>query len=281
MSQSSRILLLGSSGMLGIHLAAALHQRGMRTILHHAGPRFERPKDIWNCLSLHEPSTVVNCMGYTGQDTAEHYRVNACFPRVIADYTQAANVFFVQVSTNAVFADDRSRQWLPNDPLDPQTPYEVAKALGEDPRAYVIRTTFIGASPSGRGIFNRLLAGKSYTDRTWNGVTVWALAHHIGGIILGRDGKSSGGVEHIHSPGITTLRHLCKALGASSIASSKQGASRLLGGGPKLPDFYHQLEEYLNWLSEAENCWEGTGVNPGTWSDFRAPRERSRPLGSD
>ncbi len=251
MSRSSRVLLLGSRGLLGSHLAVALRDRGVGSILEHSAPRFNREDEIREYILNHNPTTVVNCIGYTGPEAAEHDRVNGRFPRVMGDCCHSLGALFIHVSTNAVFAPDEERLWLPSDPVAPRTPYEVSKVSGEDPRAYIIRASFIGASPKGVGIYDRLRQGLPFVDRRWNGVTADTLARHITDVIVERDGIPSSILEHVHSPRVTRFRDIGRMLRSASRAAEENKDARLLGGGKPLPDLEEQLNGYVRWIAES------------------------------
>ena len=189
-------------------------------------------------------STVVNCIGYAGAERATHFQVNGCLPRAVADWSERNGAFCILISTNAVFAPSASRHWLPSDKPAPRTDYEIAKLFGEAPNAYVIRASFIGRSPQGRGLLDRLLAGQPYVDRVWNGVTASALATRVVELIRERDGAPGKGIEHVHSPRATSIRRIVELLESSSPAQGSADDGRLLGGGRDMPGIDGQLREY-------------------------------------
>src|SRR6185436_5263385 len=123
MSASSRVLVLGSHGLLGSHVVAALRESAPGRLLDSEHPRFTRSEDLGDFLAEKAPTTVINCIGYAGEAEAELYKVNACFPRVISDVCHILKALFIHISTNAIFASDSTRRWLPGDHPEPRTPY--------------------------------------------------------------------------------------------------------------------------------------------------------------
>ena len=152
----------------------------------------------------------------------------------------------MHISTNAVFSANENRLWGIQDHLSPLSHYEKSKALGEDPRSYVVRASFVGTCGRNRGIFDKLLTGNSYLDRKWNGVTVWTLAKRIVEIINNYYENPKGSVEHVHSPNVITFKELAAHIKSSSISDAYVKDARLLQGGLILPDIYTQIEEYIN-----------------------------------
>lgn len=244
MSPSVDTVVLGSAGMLGTHVVHALEQASFSRVVPQHGVHFVDPHQLHCYLDEIRPGAVINCVGYLGADAAEHFRTNGCIPRAIADWCDG-RAFFVHVSTNAVFAPDPARQWLPGDPIRPLTAYEIAKAFGEDPRAYVLRASFVGRSGRGRNLWDRLRAGTPYRDGPYNGVTAWELALRIAELVRAIGSEPRAGFEHVHAPLPTRIAELARLLGSTSPCTGEADNVRLLGGGPARGAFETQLSEYL------------------------------------
>jgi dTDP-4-dehydrorhamnose reductase len=152
----------------------------------------------------------------------------------------------LHISTNAVFSANENRPWGIKDHLSPLSHYEKSKAVGEDPRSYVVRASFVGTCWRNRGIFDKLLIGSSYLDQKWNGVTVWTLAKRIVEIINNYYENPKGAVEHVHSPNVITFKELAAHIKSSSICDDYVKDARPLQEGVILPDIYTQIEEYIN-----------------------------------
>lgn len=251
MSGSSKVLVLGAGGMLGSHVVRVFEAAGYeRDRVIACKERFLTSVDVRRYLNLSAATTVVNCIGYTGGDAAEHFRTNGCLPRTIADWCSEAGVLHLHVSTNAVFPPHETRRWRPDDALGPRTVYEVAKAFGEDPRAYVLRASFIGESPKRIGLFHRLRSAEAFRDRKWNGVTALALAQRIVATVAKHDGACVGRIVHVYSSGVVSVSELASLLGSPSVSEGTSHDTRLLGGGEELPPIAEQLAAYREYLNE-------------------------------
>lgn len=245
MSLSNKVLILGAGGLLGSHVAQAFKLYAPQfKLIPQVAERFTNSVDLFGYLSQSGASTVINCIGYLGTDVASHFMVNSAMPRVIADWCDGNRSLYIHFSTNAVFESHETRLWLPMDQLNPHTPYEVAKAFGEDPRAYIVRASFVGITNSGKGILTRLCAGDVFVNRKWNGVTAWELAKRIVEIVTQHHGECKSSIEHVHSPDLITFIDLAKLLGSTSQCIHEANDARLLGGGLKIPIIADQIEEY-------------------------------------
>lgn len=248
MSVFNRVLVLGSNGMLGSHVAEVCRGNAPLEVILSSGERFYSSHQLVEYVSEYRPSAVVNCIGYLGQDPALHYLVNGCLPRAVTDACERIGALCVLMSTDAVYPKTRERKWFPRDRPKPATPYEVAKAFGEDPRAYVIRASFIGVSPKGVGLYHRLTNGEAYRDRRWNGVTALTLARRIVQVVTQNAGTCRRAVEHVHSPNVVRISEIAKMVGSSSNCLGVESEARLLDGGVPLPVLSEQLREYQELL---------------------------------
>ncbi|MDT7728099.1 MAG: dTDP-4-dehydrorhamnose reductase [Actinomycetota bacterium] len=104
---------------------------------------------------------VINAAAYTAVDAAETdearaFAVNADGPRVLAAACSSWRVPLVHVSTDYVFAGDRTGAdavpYEPSDPIAPRSAYGRTKAAGEDAvlgsgaQAWVVRTAWVYGS---------------------------------------------------------------------------------------------------------------------------------------
>lgn len=249
MSKSSEVLVLGAGGLLGSHLVRVLASDQSRSWnICESRDHFTHSGSLLAYLRRVDPLSIVNCIGYKGADSAEHYRINGCLPRVLADWCWGNGRLLIHVSTDAVFPSDPNRRWLPSDPIAPRTPYEISKAFGEDPRGYVIRATFLGESPKGTSLFDRMRRGEPFQDRAWNGVTVLALAQRISEILTSGSATGSCCLEHLHSSDTVMLSEVAGLLKSRSARLAEPGETRLLGGGVVLSSLAAQIQEYERFL---------------------------------
>lgn len=237
--------------MLGQHVVHVFRaQYPDLDIVPQRAERFTTSNAIEDFLSAHNASTVVNCIGYLGSDTTLHYLINGCLPRAIADWCDSHRALCIHISTNAVFAPSDQRFWLPTDQPAPNTPYEISKLFGEDPRSYVIRASFIGRNPKGLGLYEKLLHNQAYIDRKWNGVSALHLAARIAKIVKERNGIPTGKIEHVHSLQAICFRDIAELLSSDSPVNANAYDARLLGGGEELRPFVEQFHEYRTWLDQ-------------------------------
>ena len=164
------LLVTGASGFLGGTIAAealasgravvgAVHQRtleqpGLRTLSVDL-TESSAAKELVNRL---QPEWVINCAGFANVDECERdperaHLLNVELPRNLAAACAEAGVGLVHVSTDSVF-DGRRGGYAEDDEPAPVNVYAQSKLEGERavqehfPEALVVRTNFIGISPS-------------------------------------------------------------------------------------------------------------------------------------
>ena len=157
--QRCRWLVVGSGGMLGRDLVAALESEGEEVF-----GRTHRELDLTDeeavRAALHDcrPDVVVNCAAWTAVDNAEAHEnealaVNGNGAAHLAAACAAGPVGpvrLVHMSTDYVFAGDASRPYAEHDATGPRTAYGRTKLAGEQavlrllPRSgYVVRTAWL------------------------------------------------------------------------------------------------------------------------------------------
>jgi dTDP-4-dehydrorhamnose reductase len=154
--QRCRWLVVGSGGMLGRDLVAALEGEGEEVL-----GRTHRELDITDEAAVRatlqdcRPDVVVNCAAWTAVDDAEAYEnealgVNGHGAAHLAAACAAGPVRLVHMSTDYVFAGDASRPYAEHDAVGPRTAYGRTKLAGEQavlrllPRSgYVVRTAWL------------------------------------------------------------------------------------------------------------------------------------------
>ncbi len=255
MSESNKVLVLGAEGLLGSNLVTRLRLDGdWKDKLLISTEKFWDSSSIDSHLSRQQAGTVINCAGYKGEDCYKHLWVHGCLPRAVADWCQKRNALLIHISTNAVFAANSDRLWDPEDSLKPQNSYEVAKVFGEDPRAYVIRASFIGrripSKPGKQSLYERLESGQPYYNKKWNGVTALALAERILEIVKIYHGRCIGQLEHLYSAKVCSFSEIAKMIGSRSRCLGAAYDGRLLGGGIQLDPLDAQIKKYQSFLND-------------------------------
>lgn len=166
------LLVIGASGFLGSALASVAVASGRavtgtfnRHCLEHRGMKVVRA-DLKNLAAVREliagvrPTAVVNCAAFTNVDGCEadpdHARLlNVELPAMVARSCEESGIELAHISTDSVFDGVRGG-YTEEDSTAPLNVYAQTKldgeraVLGEMPNSLVIRTNFIGHSPSGR-----------------------------------------------------------------------------------------------------------------------------------
>ena len=241
--ESVRVVVLGSSGMLGAMVAdylardpstsvtatvrsAALAKRcaGLVSEIEWQELDIEAVAegDLAKLLQAHD--YAINAIGvikpYIRDDSSEEVtraiRVNALWPHLLARAASTAGVRVLQIATDCVYSGTvgRYREDAPHDPLDA---YGKSKSLGEvvSDAIFSLRCSIIG--PEARG--NRSLlewflsqpAGtplSGFTNHAWNGVTTLHFAKVCRGIMLG--GLTLPSVLHLVPADVVTKAELLR-----------------------------------------------------------------------
>lgn len=197
----SRILLLGSEGMLGSALARVLGNEHRITALKRSD--FDIESAAWKSLPVAGYDYVLNAAGMINKRTAPpetFYAVNAVFPHVLAALCARAGVRLLHFSTDCVFSGTAA-PYFEDSPTGAEDLYGRSKTLGEPVGGMVIRTSIIG--PELRNGYNLLCwtlaqqAIRGFTNIFWNGLTTVTLARAVGAIIA--QDLYVEGVRHLHS----------------------------------------------------------------------------------
>jgi dTDP-4-dehydrorhamnose reductase len=220
----TRILISGSSGLLGINLALeAAHRYEVIGVLHEQAlnePGFEtiqadllEYEEIARVLDESKPDWVINCVALASLDAAEQnpelaQRLNAELPGHLALEAAKRGMRFLHVSTDAVF-DGVKGNYDEEDAPTPISVYGRTKRLAElavkaaHPHVLIVRPNFFGWSISGdrslaEFFYNNLFASRQvsgYTDRIFCPLLVTDLAS----IMLDLLKKNARGIFHVAS----------------------------------------------------------------------------------
>jgi dTDP-4-dehydrorhamnose reductase len=147
-----RWLVVGSSGMLGQDVVAALRGRDVTGVA--------RPEvDVVDLVSVTDAvaghDVVVNCTAWTAVDDAETHEaeafaVNGVGPANLARACAATGAWLVHVSTDYVFAGDATTPYAEDAAIAPRSAYGRTKAAGEwavraelPDRSLIVRTAWL------------------------------------------------------------------------------------------------------------------------------------------
>ena len=138
-----KILITGSSGMLGTDLVNLLKSR--EASLEHNPEVIEAPHEVLDItledrvsdfIATHIPDIVVNCAAFTNVDKCETEReaafsVNALGPKYLAAAANKCGARVIQISTDFVFDGNGNRPYTEEDQTNPLSEYGRTKLEGE------------------------------------------------------------------------------------------------------------------------------------------------------
>lgn len=150
------ILVIGRSGQVARALARRAAAHGLRVELL-GRPDFDLEQPDIGAIARRKPDVVINAAAYTAVDKAESereraFRINADGAEAVARGAAEAGAACVHVSTDYVFAGDKSVPYVETDATGPTGAYGASKlegeqrVLGGDPRAIVVRTAWVYAA---------------------------------------------------------------------------------------------------------------------------------------
>lgn len=215
---ATRVLVLGSTGMLGRSVGDELLNQGFSVVSasRSKGLLFDAEADSLESLignsGLNAGGFVVNCIGLTKSHIQRKnttsieraIRLNVLFPIELARAAERFNFRVIQVATNCVFSG-QTGHYSETSPHDAGDEYGKTKSLGEvaSSRVMHLRCSLVGPEGEGRRTLffewvrnaapNSLIEG--YVNHRWNGITSLAFARIVSGIIA-NDGFIAG-VHHI------------------------------------------------------------------------------------
>jgi len=275
---AARVLVLGSSGMLGHVLASYLRER-TRLDVRDAGPRravfpgslacdIMDPASVDALVRSERPDVLVNCVGVLVKASERRKReatwINAYLPRLLSDLCRAVGCRLIHVSTDCVFSGERG-PYAEDAPYDGQDFYGRSKALGEvmDGTDLTVRTSIIGPElrADGTGLFGWLMAQggevRGYRNALWSGVTTLELSKFLAYVIESLPALS--GLVHYAVPGgiskYELLRSIDGAFGrglriipVDEPRLDKRLVATRTDAGPPPAGYAEQLAELKAWM---------------------------------
>lgn len=204
-----KILIVGSTGMLGYAVSSYFKSRGY-DVIEMTRNEFDIVNDPMTKFErfLSGVEVVINCAGVIkptiSKNTIENVlKINSLFPRNLAKFCDKKGIKCFHITTDCVYTGKKG-QYNEDDYIDADDLYGLSKNAGETKDCMVLRTSIIGEE---NGKTRSLLewaksqAGKEvngYTNHLWNGVTTLYLAEIIEKILT--NNLYQKGIFHIHSP---------------------------------------------------------------------------------
>ncbi|MGE5414267.1 MAG: SDR family oxidoreductase, partial [Syntrophomonadaceae bacterium] len=148
-----RVLVTGSSGMLGSDLVPALAAAGHDVFARpHAELDIGDAKAVRRVVRELSPDVVVNCAAFTKVDDCEKdpraEKVNATAVGYLAEVCGRHAAQLVQISTDFVFDGEKGAPYVEDDPPRPLSAYGRTKLAGEEaalrvPGSLVVRASWL------------------------------------------------------------------------------------------------------------------------------------------
>lgn len=180
-----KILILGSDGMVGSMMTSYLSNKERGYDVTSLGRKdFDAVTDSLPDLSNYD--YVINCIGLIKQKTIEnnplYYILNSEFPHKLS----AACNKVIHISSDCVFSGNLESKfsYKVDSVKDAEDDYGKSKAQGEPSNCMVLRTSIIGPSKKGFGLFEWFKNTsddpvKGFSNHFWSGVTTLELAKII------------------------------------------------------------------------------------------------------
>lgn len=160
-----RILLFGSTGLIGTAISSVCNEKGIECIaLSHSDVDITNHSLVTNVLTQHSPDVVINGAGVVGINPCEDDPIKAFNINTIAVYHLAMaceqmSITLVQPSTHSVFDGVKDAHYTEDDQPNPLNIYGFSKLLSENAarrcsRHYIVRfPTLFGKRINGKVAF--------------------------------------------------------------------------------------------------------------------------------
>lgn len=228
-----KILVTGANGQLGKELQELANTAtGYEFVF---TSHNELPVDdaitVNEAIQKIQPDFLVNCAAYTAVDKAETekekaFRINGEAPGILAGACAANNCRLIHISTDYVFSGEGTRPYKETDATGPAGVYGASKLMGEekalanDPRAIIIRTSWV-YSQYGHNFVKTMLrlmnekesisiVNDQQGSPTWAAGLAKAILHFIES--MQHNQAPVGGIYHYCDEGITNWHEFASAI---------------------------------------------------------------------
>lgn len=232
-----RILLLGATGKMGQALAGAF--RAEYELVCPTRPEFDATDfgKVADVVQRHRPAVVINTVAHLGIEPSEDdpsmaFRLNALYPRLLAELSRTEDFLLVHFSTDAVFSD-RESFYTEDDVPRPVNVYGMTKYAGDlfvqeyASRYYIARISVLFGETNKRTQFvDKMLAKVVSHDRLLPNPPVLRIADDIvcspcyskdvaGAVRTLVQGEFPYGLYHLVNEGKASLYELMQEIVAS------------------------------------------------------------------
>jgi dTDP-4-dehydrorhamnose reductase len=208
-----RVLVLGSTGMLGVAMVHRLRQDGFE-VLTLDRSQFDACDPDFNVIAATGADAIINAIGLINRrldrPESEFLRTNSLYPRRLADFCAARGIRLIHISTDCVF-DGANGPYDESSPALAHDLYGLSKHWGEAANALVIRTSIIGPERFNHysllcWYLRQQVQVNGYRNHLWNGVTTLELSRAVSTIL--RDGLYAHGLYHVHGEDLSKFQLL-------------------------------------------------------------------------
>lgn len=278
MEKVKKILVLGSSGMLGHILVDTIKSKKNFQLSNIA-----RRKTIFNDTVICDvtdfndleenikklsPDFIINCVGVLINESEINPKnailINAYLPHFLESISEKQNFQLIHISTDCVF-NGSIGNYHEGSKKDAKDIYGISKGLGEiiSPNHLTIRTSIIGPEIKNHteGLFEWVLKNKSkkidgYSESIWSGVTtlvlskgiIYCIEHNIKGLLHIASNKISKFdliciINEVYNLGVTIKKVKGKKSDKSLISNRKDFLF-------KIPSHFQMISEMSDFMNQ-------------------------------
>lgn len=276
------VLVTGAGGQLGTELQRARWPEGWMVVaIDQPDLDLADPAAIAAKIAEQPWAAVINGAAYTAVDKAEDdqvaaWTVNALAPAAFGAACAKAGIPLVQLSTDYVFAGDKTGPWEPDDPVAPLGVYGASKLGGElavrtsGARHVIVRTAWVVSAHGHNFVKTMLRVGaecghlRVVEDQHGSPTAAADLARALVTIAvrLAEDPASPTGTFHFSNAGPTTWADFAREIFAQSAA---RGGPAATVEGIATRDYPTPARRPANSLLSHEAIRAAFGIAPRPW----------------
>jgi dTDP-4-dehydrorhamnose reductase len=279
-----KVLILGSTGMLGHVVFTYLNQRNefeLYDIVYRNKLRNEsivcdisNVEQVKKQIYLLKPEYIINCIGIlingSTNNPANAIFINSYFPHLLVQIADEINSKVIHISTDCVFSGKKGG-YAETDYRDADDTYGRSKALGEifSKNHLTLRTSIVGPEikKDGEGLFHWFMNQNGeingFTEAFWGGVTTLqltknieqAIHHNYTGLL-----HVTNGVRISKFDLVSLFKNIWKKDSISIVPYPEKSVDKSLVSRTDMsfnvPDYQSMLLEQKKWMEENNRFYE-------------------------